>query len=280
MSDLPSPRRNVVHVVVASVRDGVARSRPETLATEEPMEVRLAGPGRNAVSIAVTMRTPSADFELAVGFLFSSGLIGANDVVSVRYCELPADDDQRYNIVTVQSRRAFEAPTPRAFAVNASCGLCGTASLEELAGRCPVVGPGPSVAGSVIVGLPVALRAEQRIFRDTGGLHGAGLFTAGGTVVAAREDVGRHNAVDKIVGYALLAGLLPLGDQILMVSGRVSFEIVEKAAMAGIAVVGAVSAPTSLAVDAAHRFGVTLVGFLREDHYNVYTHPERVDSAL
>jgi FdhD protein len=279
MSDPPPLRRNVTHLVVRSVGDGVARSRPETVATEEPMEIRLGGPTQQPVSVAITMRTPSADFELAVGFLFASGLIGGHDVSSVRYCQLPADADQRYNIVTVQSRRAFEVPTPRSFAVNASCGLCGSASLDELAHRCPIVGPGPSVAGSVIAGLPGALRAEQRIFQDTGGLHGAGLFTAGGTLVAVREDVGRHNAVDKIVGHALLAGLLPLREHVLMVSGRVSFEIVEKAAMAGVAVVSAVSAPTSLAVDAAHRFGVTLVGFLRDDHYNVYTHPRRVDPA-
>jgi FdhD protein len=276
MTRPPATRHNVAHVAVTSVRSGVARSRPDTLATEEPMEIRLAGPTQEPVSIAITMRTPSADFELAVGFLFGSGLIGADDIVAVRYCDLPADADQQYNIVTVQSRRPFQPPAPRHFSITASCGLCGTTSLDDLADRCPVVGRGPTVADSVITTLPSALRAGQRIFSVTGGLHGAGLFTADGTLVAVREDVGRHNAVDKIVGHALLGGDLPLADHLLMVSGRVSFEIVEKAAMAGIAVVAAVSAPTSLAVEAASRFGVTLVGFLRDDHFNIYSHPSRV----
>jgi FdhD protein len=278
-AEAPPLRRNTTNVSVVAVRSGASHRRPDTVATEEPMEIRLAGPGQRPMSVAITMRTPSADFELAVGFLFSSGIIGPTDVASVRYCDLPADAAQRYNIVTVTVTRPITAPTLRAFAVNSSCGLCGTASLDDLADRCPTVADGPVVPASVLAGLPERLRTSQPIFASTGGLHGAALFDGNASLVAAREDVGRHNAVDKVVGHALLAGRTPLDRHLLMVSGRVSFEIVEKAAVAGIGLVSAVSAPTSLAVQAAHRFGVTLVGFLRDGRCNIYAHPGRVDPA-
>jgi FdhD protein len=256
--------------------------RADELVTEEPMEIRLAGPrGGSPVSVAVTMRTPGHDFDLAVGFLFSEGLISLGDVSGVRYCELPDEAEQRFNIVTVRVRQppALGAIPVRRFDVSASCGLCGKASLDELADRCPVVAPGPILAGSVLSSLPKKLGAEQRVFASTGGLHAAGLFQTDGSVIAVREDIGRHNAVDKIVGHGVLSGLLPLTGHLLMVSGRVSFEIVEKAAMAGIGLVAAVSAPSSLAVDAAKRFGVVLVGFVREDRYNIYAGDDRIDAG-
>jgi FdhD protein len=276
MAISPDTRRPTTAARVVLVRDGVGRERPDVLVTEEPMEIRVIGAGQAAVSVAVTMRTPGSDFELAVGFLFSEGLIAPDDVAAVRYCDLPEAADQRFNIVTVVLRRVFEAPANRSFVVSASCGVCGKTSLEDMADRCPVVAAGPVVAGSLLADLPTRLRDSQPVFATTGGLHGAGLFDSEGRLVAAREDVGRHNAVDKLVGHALLNGKLPLSGHLLMVSGRVSFEIVEKAAMAGIGLIAAVSAPSSLAVDAARRFGITLVGFMRSDHFNLYTHPDRV----
>lgn len=263
---------------MVAVRDGVATERPDVLATEEPMEIRVEGPGQEPISVAVTMRTPGGDFELAVGFLFTEGLIeGRDDVRRVSYCEdLPAEE-QQYNVVTVNLARAFDAEgLGRNFYANSSCGICGKATLEQVEVRCDRVGPGPVVRAEVITRLPDPLRKAQRVFERTGGLHGAGLFTADGTLRSLREDVGRHNAVDKLVGEALLAGDLPLSDRVLQVSGRVSFEIVQKAGRAGLPVVSAVGAPSSLAVEAAEHLGMTVVGFARDGRFNVYTHPERI----
>jgi FdhD protein len=270
-------RRNVTTARVVAVRDGAAARRPDRLAAEEPMEIRAGGPGQEAVSVAVTMRTPGNDFELAVGFLFTEGLMhSGDDVASVAYCELP-DEEQQYNVVTVRLSRRFEPGSfQRNFYATSSCGVCGKASLDQVEVRCAPIGPGLSVADTVIVGLPDALREGQRIFQETGGLHAAGLFEPNGTLVALREDVGRHNAVDKLVGRGLLAGEVPLSERILLVSGRVSFEIVQKAAVAGLPLLCAVSAPSSLAVDAAERLGMTVVGFVRDGGFNVYAHPERV----
>src|SRR3954469_24619491 len=242
------------------------------------MEIRLHGPGQEPEALAVTMRTPGNDFELAVGFCVTEGLLhSADELDTVAYC-LAGTGEQEYNVVTVKVRHAVDrAGHQRAFVANASCGLCGKRTLEEVEQQCRPVGAGPLVARSVIGALPGRLRDAQTVFEVTGGLHAAARFTAAGAVVSVREDVGRHNAVDKLVGHALLERQLPLTDEVLMVSGRVSFEIVQKAAMAGIPIVCAVSAPTSLAIDAARRFGQTLVGFVRGDTANVYTHPERVD---
>jgi len=244
------------------------------------MEIRVEGAGQEAVQVAVTMRTPGGDFELAAGFLFTEGLIrGHDDVARVSYCEELEAEQQQYNVVTVELTRPFDADAlkQRSFFSNSSCGVCGKASLEDIEVRCAPVAPGPVVARDPIVSLPDRLRKAQRVFEQTGGLHAAGLFDAKGTLLGLREDVGRHNAVDKLVGDALLAGGLPLSDRILQVSGRVSFEIVQKAAVAGIPIVSAVSAPSSLAVEAADRLGMTVVGFVREGRFNVYSHPERVD---
>jgi len=242
------------------------------------MEIRAGGPGQDAVSVSVTMRTPGHDFELGAGFLFTEGLIRSrSDVVSVNYCELP-DQEQRFNVVTVRLSEAFDQEAIRRnFYATSSCGICGKASLEQVEVRCGPLRPGPIVARSTILSLPDALRAGQRVFEQTGGLHAAGLFDANGKLLGVREDVGRHNAVDKLAGQALLAGDTPLADRVLLVSGRVSFEIVQKAAAMGVPVLCAVSAPSSLAVDAAGELGMTVVGFVRGSGFNVYTHPERID---
>jgi FdhD protein len=224
------------------------------------------------------MRTPGGDFELAAGFLFTEGLIaGRDDVRRVSYCEDLAPGEQHYNVVTVELTRRFDADAVRrSFVANSSCGICGKATLDDVEVHCAPIAPGPEVEGDAILAMPHALRRAQRVFEETGGLHAAGLFAPGGKLLALREDVGRHNAVDKIVGESLLAGDLPLAGRVLQVSGRVGFEIVQKAARAGIPVISAVGAPSSLSVEAADRLGMTLVGFVRDERFNVYAHPERI----
>jgi FdhD protein len=270
-------RRTVANVRVTAVHDGVASERTDTLAAEEPLEIRVQGPDGEMHQVAVTMRTPGGDFELAVGFLYTEGLIVPGDVRRVAYCDNLPGDDQRYNVVSVTLERPFDpAVLRRNFYASSSCGVCGKAALEDVEVRCEPVADGPRVDAEVVLGLPDRLRAAQRIFDRTGGLHAAGLYDADGREVVVREDVGRHNAVDKVIGEMVLAGRVPLSTHVLQVSGRQSFEIVQKAAVAGVPIVSAVSAPSSLAVEAAARFGVTLVGFVRERRLNVYTRPERV----
>jgi FdhD protein len=270
-------RRNVTPVKVIAVHNGVRTERPDTLATEEPLEIRVAGPDGATQQVAVTMRTPGGDFELAVGFLLTEGLIGPSDVQRVAYCDDLEDEEQRFNVVTVTLARSFDAEKLRRnFYATSSCGVCGKAALDDIEVRCEPVAPGPEVSAPVLVSLPDKLREAQKIFERTGGLHAAGLFTPDAELVTLREDVGRHNAVDKVIGERLLQGGLPLSDDVLQVSGRASFEIVQKAAVAGVPIVSAVSAPSSLAVEAADRFGMTLVGFVRDGRLNVYSHPERV----
>jgi FdhD protein len=273
-------RRNVTAAKVVRVANGSRSVRPDSLATEEPMEIRVEGLGQAAVSAAVTMRTPGGDFELAAGFLYTEGLIQArHELRRVSYCEDLGPEEQRYNVVTVELARPFDAGVlSRNFYANSSCGICGKASLDDVEVHCAPLAAGPEIAAEVIRGLPDALRAAQPVFERTGGLHAAGLFSAEGGLLSLREDVGRHNAVDKVVGEALLAGDLPLSERILQVSGRVSFEIVQKAARAGVPVVSAVSAPSSLAVEGAERLGMTVVGFVREGRFNVYSHPERISA--
>ena len=270
-------RRSSTQVRIVAVDDGVRGERPDTLATEEPMEIRVAGPGQELQPVAVTMRTPGGDFELAVGFLFTEGLIEQGEVHRVAYCDNLPGEDQRYNVVSVLLTRAFdEALVHRNFAATSSCGICGKAALDDVEVRCGPVAPGPVVAADVLGSLPDRLRIQQRLFDRTGGLHAAGLFTPEGEAVSVREDVGRHNAVDKVIGERFLAGDLPLSGHVLQVSGRLSFEIVQKAAVAGIPIVSAVSAPTSLAVEAAERFGMTIVCFVRDGRLNVYAGSERI----
>jgi FdhD protein len=272
--EIPRPASTTRAQVVTV--DGDRRSRrSDRLATEEPMEIRVEEPGAEQRSVAVTMRTPGHDFELAVGFLLTEGLIfGRDDVRSVRYCAVPREE-QHYNVVSVSVARALEFEQ-RSFYATSSCGVCGKASLDAIDVQCAPIADGPVIARAVVTTLPEALRGAQAVFERTGGLHAAGLFDPQGTLIASREDVGRHNAVDKLVGSQLLEGRLPLSHSILMVSGRASFEIIQKAATAGIPIVCAVSAPSSLAVDAARRFGLTLVGFLRGERFNIYTRAERI----
>jgi FdhD protein len=273
-------RRNTSNVHVVAMNDGVRSERTDTVAAEEPLEIRVQGPGQELRPVAVTMRTPGGDFELAVGFLFTEGLIAPADVSRVAYCDTLPGEDQRYNIVAVTLARPFDFDRlKRNFYATSSCGVCGKAALDDIEVRCAPVATGTRVPIDTLLGLPGALRAAQRLFERTGGLHAAGLFTAGGDVVSVREDVGRHNAVDKVVGEQVLAGRVPLDGHVLQVSGRLSFEIVQKAAVAGVPIVSAVSAPSSLAVEAGERFGMTLVGFVRDDRLNVYTHPERVTAT-
>jgi FdhD protein len=271
-------RSNVANVRVQAVHDGVRSARTDTLAAEEPLEIRVQGPdGGPQHQVAVTMRTPGGDFELAVGFLFTEGLIVPGDVRRVAYCDTLPGEDQRYNVVSVTLERPFDTERLRRnFYATSSCGVCGKAALEDVEVRCAPVAEGPEVRMEVLLGLPEALRVAQKVFDRTGGLHAAGLFRADGTPILVREDVGRHNAVDKVVGEMVLADRVPLADHVLQVSGRLSFEIVQKAAVAGIPIVSAVGAPSSLAVEAGERFGMTLVGFVRDDRMNVYSRPERV----
>jgi len=313
-------------VRMRSIEGGRSTARIDLLATEEPMEIRMRA-GSQTRSIAVTMRTPGADFELAAGFLFAEGLIEPRqDIARIEYCLECEDAEQRYNIVTVVVRGKGQRakgkgggvgktasrpdgqndsdllPSPavgrgaggegiladlpsgrladfpvRNFAMTSACGLCGKERLDQIERRgVQPVGPGPTVDWRTITGLPGTLREAQGLFSTTGGLHAAALFTPAGEMIAVREDVGRHNAVDKVIGWALLEDRLPLADAILMVSGRSSFEIAQKAVAAGIPILCAVSAPSSLAVDVAQRFGMTLVGFLRGERFNIYTGPARI----
>ncbi|MFE4260859.1 formate dehydrogenase accessory sulfurtransferase FdhD [Streptomyces sp. NPDC056883] len=265
---------------VIRVRNGVAGARADTLVAEEPLEIRL-----NGKPLAITMRTPGDDFALAVGFLASEGVLAsASDVRAVTYCEGAAEDGTNtYNVVNVQLAAGVPVPDitlERNVYTTSSCGLCGKASLDAVrtATRFPGLADDPVRVSARLLGeLPDRLRAEQKVFDRTGALHGAGLFSAEGELIDVREDVGRHNAVDKIVGRALQAGRLPLAGSVLLVSGRASFELAQKAVMAGIPVLAAVSAPSSLAVDLALESGLTLVGFLRGGDMNIYAGEERID---
>lgn len=266
-------RRRVRHV-----NAGGAVARPETLVVEEPLEIRV-----NGTPITVTMRTPGSDVELAQGFLLTEGVItDRDDVSTVRYCRGAGPDNlNTYNVLDVTLAPGVSPPdldVTRNFYTTSSCGVCGKASLEavQLISR---HGPGddPSTVGTeTLAALPDRLRQAQKVFATTGGLHGAALFTVAGETLAVREDIGRHNAVDKVIGWALEQRRVPLTGTVLLVSGRASFELTQKAVMTGIPVLAAVSAPSSLAVDLASQSGLTLVAFLRGESMNVYTRPDRV----
>ncbi|HXG26273.1 MAG TPA: formate dehydrogenase accessory sulfurtransferase FdhD [Candidatus Binatia bacterium] len=273
------PIRHVTSARVIAVRGNELEIRDDLVVGEEPLEIRAAGPRQEPVQVAVTMRTPGFEEELAIGFMTTEGLLVGNEVRGVSYGD-PGAVAEPDDTVLVRLAKPFNPAlaAKRNFVATASCGICGKASIDDVAVRCEPLPKGlPVVARSVILGLPDALRAAQAAFERTGGLHAAGLFETDGRLVAIREDVGRHNALDKLIGSRAIAKELPLWDRILMVSGRVSFEIVQKAAVAGVPIVCAVSAPSDLAVRLADRLGVTLIGFLRGDSFNVYTHDGRVD---
>jgi FdhD protein len=271
------PHASTPAVVRRVTRDS-AKKRSDVLATEEPLEIRLrSGPAERTV--AITMRTPGNDFELAAGFLYGEGILRSKeDLEAVRYC-VSDKAEQQYNIATVDLRGPMPdiAGLDRHFYTTSACGVCGKASLDQIADiGGPPLGDGPRVSEELVLSLPHRLREAQRVFEKTGGLHAAALFDADGNVEAVREDVGRHNAMDKLVGWGVLEERLPFTDRIVLVSGRASYELVQKAVRAGAGFFCAVSAPSSLAVDVAQRFGMTLVGFLREDSFNVYTGEERL----
>jgi FdhD protein len=263
--------------------DAAAPSRdgPDTLAAEEPLEIRVGPAGGRRPALAVTMRTPGDDLDLAIGFLVTEGVIGsAADVVTAQLCA-GADTPNTYNVVDVALAPGVAPPDTdpaRHFYTTSSCGVCGKASIDavRVRSRHDVSVDPVTVDAKTLSTLPDALRAAQKAFDATGGLHAAGLFDAAGATVCVREDVGRHNAVDKVVGWAARAGRLPLTGHVLMVSGRASFELVQKATLAGIPVLAAVSAPSTLAVDLASEAGLTLVGFLRGTTFNVYSRADRV----
>lgn len=261
-----------------------ATDRSDYVATEEPLEIRLVA-GGDRKTVAVTMRTPGNDFELAAGFLFSEGVIHSGaDVRSIRYCvDKEVGEEQRFNIVNVElagGRLPELAGLERHFFTSSACGVCGKAALENLESRCASVPDGLTVDANLIARLPEAMREAQKTFDSTGGLHAATLFSPSGELVAVREDVGRHNALDKILGWAALDGKLPLNENILVVSGRASFELLQKSAAAGAPVFCAVSAPSSLAVETARAFNITLVGFLRDQRFNVYSAPARIAGGI
>ncbi|WP_306204844.1 formate dehydrogenase accessory sulfurtransferase FdhD [Actinoplanes sp. RD1] len=252
------------------------RRRPDDLAAEEPLEIRL-----RKEPLAVTMRTPGQDIDLAMGFLLTEGIIrAAGDVVTAQLCA-GTDTPNTYNVVDIVLGADVPPPVTdpsRNFYTTSSCGVCGKASIDAVRTRSQfdIVPDATSVTARTLADLPDKLRAAQRTFDRTGGLHAAGLFTAAGELVVLREDVGRHNAVDKVIGWALRAGRLPLTDHVLLVSGRASFELTQKAWMAGIPVLAAVSAPSTLAAELADEAGMTLVGFLRGPSMNVYAGAQRV----
>ncbi|OBK77244.1 formate dehydrogenase accessory sulfurtransferase FdhD [Mycobacterium sp. 1274761.0] len=266
-------RRKASHLAA-----GEEVTRPETLVVEEPLEIRV-----NGKPVTVTMRTPGADVELAQGFLLTEGVIGhRDDLATVRYCKGTGPDDlNTYNVLDATLSPGVAMPQvdiTRNFYTTSSCGVCGKASLEAVRtiSRYSPGDDATQVAADALSAMPELLRTEQKVFASTGGLHGAALFDATGGLLAVREDIGRHNAVDKVIGWAVEQNKVPLTETVLLVSGRASFELTQKAVMAGIPVMAAVSAPSSLAVDLASQSGVTLVAFLRGDSMNVYTRPDRI----
>jgi FdhD protein len=277
MSDSRAPFRRVKVTRVGRADAGKGEDRA---ATEEPLEVRLHGR-----SFAVIMRTPGADRELAAGFLLSEGIIRTHDDLgAVEHCRHP-DHPEVHNVVDVylvgQAASALEhhLEQRRNVLTSSSCGLCGRVTIDSLRiGNAPVPVAGRMQAAAV-AGLPPALRERQAVFDETGGLHAAAVFTLDGYCEGSAEDVGRHNAVDKVVGAMLFDGRLPLSDRALLVSGRVSFEIVQKAWLAGVPIVCAVSAPSSLAIELADDAGITLIGFVRNGGFNLYTHPGRIEGV-
>ncbi|MGD0082069.1 MAG: formate dehydrogenase accessory sulfurtransferase FdhD [Acidimicrobiales bacterium] len=261
--------------------DGALVRRPDELAVEEPLELRLSTESEPRI-LSITMRTPGHDFELAAGWLLAEGVIdGPEAIRSIRYCTDPdVDGAQRYNIITVDLHTEGARVVERLMPTSASCGICGSASIDalRLLGHPPIESEA-SLRWPTLLGLPATLSSVQKDFRSTGGLHAAGLFSFEGELLAAREDIGRHNAVDKVIGWALLERRFPLTGAVLLVSGRTSFEIVQKALRAGIGVVAAVSAASNLAATLAEEEGITLVGFLRDARCTIYSHPERIEVA-
>lgn len=260
-----------------------AEAKPELLAVEEPLEIRIgfgSAPNRNQKSISVTMRTPGHDFELALGLLFTEGIIESiNQIESIKYCEDVGKQEERGNVLRIELTESVSidfTKIQRNFYTSSSCGVCGKSSIEAVLTQCRNISTEWQILSSLILTLPEKLRAAQQAFTYTGGLHASGLFTTAGELVLIREDVGRHNALDKVIGAMFYKKALPLADYILLVSGRTSFELVQKAAVAGVPVVAAVGAPSSLAVSLAQQCGITLLGFIRDERFNMYSGNQRI----
>ena len=260
-----STRRRTDQLLVTTVEHGAGRRRPDVVAVEEPMSIQLDG-----APVTTTMRTPGHDFELAAGFLHSEGLLAGAPVRGVRYCATGSATDTGFNVVTVETGGVAPAPTARLGTTTSSCGWCGTEAIDGLADRLAPLAPAPPIPLEVLAVVPERVRPLQALFEATGAVHAAALFDAQGEVLLVREDVGRHNAVDKVIGRLLLDGRLPATGLGLYVSGRASFELVQKAWAAGCSTLLAVSAPTSLAVATARRAGLVLAGFVRGERFNVY----------
>jgi FdhD protein len=253
---------------------GATSERTEALAVEEPLEIRLAGR-----RFTLTMRTPGHDQELAAGFLFAEGFINdATELGEIRRLRgrKGAPEPNAIDIILNVPADGLRARLKRNFVMSSSCGVCGKTSIDSIRRRVEPPADSARVAPAILLALSQKLRQGQRVFAATGGLHGAAIFSLDGTMIAIREDVGRHNAVDKVIGYALTNAMVPLAQHLMMVSGRLSFEIVQKAAAAGVPILAAVSAPSSLAVELAEEIGTTLVGFLRDGSFNIYTRPDRI----
>ena len=278
MSNAPSSKGQSPGIREVSIsRRGQSAPERDLVAVEEPMEVRV-----NGASFAVIMRTPGADRDLAAGFLLAEDVIrGADEIGMIEYCQ-DVEDEGRDNVINVTvtgeavDRLAGRLSDRRQVTMTSSCGLCGRRTIDSLQARVSTVRGEWTVSADVIASLPDRLRSAQSVFDSTGGLHAAGLFDRSGNLQLMAEDVGRHNAVDKIAGRTLLAGSHPLDSSILLVSGRTSFELVQKSLLAGVPLVAAVSAPSSLAIDLAEQAGITLCGFLRGERFNIYTHPQRI----
>lgn len=268
---------------ILKIGEGIPAIRPDLIAVEEPLEIRI-GFGkegqREQRSISVTMRTPGHDFELALGFLFTENIISAYDeVISIRYCQDAGKQEERENVVRVELSPEVQVDfkkIERHFYTSSSCGVCSKTSIDAVKTGCPVLHSSLKVDENIIHQAPAILRREQQVFEYTGGLHAAGLFSQQGELIIMREDVGRHNALDKLVGAALVKQMVPLADYFVLVSGRASFELVQKSLMAGIPLMAAVGAPSSLAVALATDFNMTLLGFVRNHSFNVYCGRERL----
>lgn len=265
---------------VKKITGNYATDEPDMLAAEEPLEIRISyhtPAGYTAKSISVTMRTPGNDLELAKGFLYTEGIIASRtDVTETRHA---ADDNGNVVYVVLAPHISPDmAKLERNFYTTSSCGVCGKASIEAVRTACNILDTKDNITlpQTLIYSLPEALRAQQDVFEHTGGLHACAIFSTDGTLLMMREDVGRHNALDKLIGAAMDNNLLPLNEHILLLSGRASFELVQKAAMAGIKIVAAVGAPSGLAVQMADEWGITLIGFLRGQRFNIYTGAQRI----
>ncbi|MFM7253493.1 MAG: formate dehydrogenase accessory sulfurtransferase FdhD [Ilumatobacteraceae bacterium] len=265
-----STRRRSENLLVTTVTTGSTARRPDDLVVEEPMTIQLDG-----VRVTTTMRTPGHDFELAAGFCSTEGLLAEAPIVGVRYCADGAASDGEWNVVTVETGGRAPAPTPRLGTTTSSCGLCGNDAIDELCTRLAPLPESAPIDLGVLLRVPDAVLSGQGLFGSTGAVHAAAAFASDGSVLLTREDVGRHNAVDKVIGRLLLDGALPATGLGLFVSGRASFEMVQKAWAAGFSTLLSVSAPTALAVHTARRAGLFLAGFVRGDRFNVYS-PERL----